>query len=48
MTWHGLPPRWPRRLTVLAWAQLRGGVRIMIAVPGNFAHSTRIGTESIR
>jgi NhaP-type Na+/H+ and K+/H+ antiporter len=48
MTWHGLPPRCPRGLTVLAWAKLRGAVPIMIAVPGNFAHPARIGfTESI-
>jgi hypothetical protein len=48
MTRHGLPPRCPRGLTVQAWAKLRSAVRIMIAVPGNFAHPTLIGfTESI-
>jgi hypothetical protein len=34
---------------VLAWAKLRGAVRIMIAVPGNFAHPPLIGfTETLR
>jgi hypothetical protein len=37
----------PRGLKVQAWAKLRGAVRIMIAVPGNFAHPKIGFTESI-
>jgi hypothetical protein len=47
MTWHGLR-RVAHAASRLAWAKLRGAVRIMIAVPGNFAHPTLIAImESI-
>jgi hypothetical protein len=38
--WHNAHPRCPRALRRGAWAKLRDAVRIVIAVPGNFAHPT--------